>query len=83
MQKFLKNYDICARVDERAETTGKKIRDAEISKSPYIIIVGEKEKEEGNISVRKHGGEKLGSMNTKELIEIINKEIEKLIEFKN
>ena len=51
VSELLKNYDICGPIDERAETTGKKIRDAEVSKIPFIIILGDKEKEQKNISV--------------------------------
>ena len=75
---FLKNYDICGPTDERAETTGKKIRDAEVSKYPFIIIVGEQEKNESMISVRKHGGEILGKMTVNNFKELILKEINNL-----
>jgi threonyl-tRNA synthetase len=76
---LLNNSDIRALVDERAEKAGRKIRDAEISKSPYMLIVGEKEKNEHTVSVRKHGGEDLGSMKIEEFIKIINEEIDSLI----
>ena len=79
--KLLKNSDICGLVDERAETTGRKIRDAEVSKIPYIIIIGQQEKEKEIISVRKHGGEDLGVMKSEELIKMIKKEIDSLITF--
>ena len=59
---LLNNSDIRALVDERAEKAGRKIRDAEVSKVPYMLIVGEKEASEGTVSVRKHGGEDLGSI---------------------
>ena len=81
--KLLKNHDICGRIDERSEKTGRKIRDAEVSKTPYMIIVGEKEQEEENISVRKHGGEDLGKMKIDTLIDTINKEIEQVTKFNN
>tara|TARA_B100000683_G_scaffold117803_1_gene115813 strand:- start:4701 stop:6644 length:1944 start_codon:yes stop_codon:yes gene_type:complete len=81
--QLLKNYDICGRIDERSEKTGRKIRDAEVSKIPYMIIVGEKEQEEETISVRKHGGENLGNMKVDTLIDTINKEIEKVTKFNN
>lgn len=71
---FLKKYDIRAFVDERAEKTGKKIRDAEIAKIPYMLIVGEKEAESGEVSVRRHGGEDLGSMNREAFAEQIKQE---------
>ena len=76
---LLNNYDIRGLIDTRAEKAGRKIRDAEVSKVPYMLIVGEKEESEGKVSVRKHGGEDLGSMKTDKFIEHINLEIEKLI----
>jgi threonyl-tRNA synthetase len=83
VSQLLKNYDICGPIDHRAETTGRKIRDAEISKVPYIIIVGEREGNEGTISVRKHGGEDLGSIKVDGLVKIITEEINNLITFNN
>ena len=81
--QLLKNYDICGRIDERSEKTGRKIRDAEVSKTPYMIIVGEKEQEEKTISVRKHGGEDLGNMKINTLIDTIKKQIEEVTKFNN
>tara|TARA_B100000902_G_scaffold389856_1_gene437767 strand:- start:42595 stop:44532 length:1938 start_codon:yes stop_codon:yes gene_type:complete len=78
--QLLKNYDICGRIDQRSEKTGRKIRDAEISKTPYMLIVGEIEEKENSVSVRKHGGENLGIMKTKDFIKTINKEIKKELE---
>ena len=75
VHQLLKNYDICGPIDDRAETTSKKIRDAEVSKVPYIIIVGNKEEQNKTISVRKHGGTDLGEIKTDELINLIKKEI--------
>ena len=83
IMQLLKNYDICGRIDQRSETTGRKIRDAEVSKTPYMIIVGEKEESEGTVSVRKHGGDDLGSMKIDTLIDSINKEIEEITKFNN
>ena len=83
LSQFLKKYDICGPIDKRAEKTGRKIRDAEVSKSPYIIIVGEREEKEKTITVRKHGGENLGEMTKEEFKNLINKEIKKLITFNN
>ena len=71
----LENNEIRALVDYRNETMGKKIRDAEMNKIPYMIIIGEQEAENGTISVRKHGGEDLGSMNIEAFSELITKEI--------
>ncbi len=83
VSQFLKKYDICGPIDYRAETTSRKIRDAEVSKSPYIIIVGEKEKEADKISVRKHGGEDLGFISLEKFKDLIKKEITKLTGFNN
>jgi len=72
----LKNYEIRAQLDNRSETVGKKIREAEVEKIPYMLIVGEKERDNGTVSVRKHGGEDLGEMT----LEQFNGEIQKAIE---
>ena len=71
----LKISDIRAEIDDRSEKTGRKIRDAEVRKIPFMLIVGEREAAERKISVRRHGGEDLGSMNIQEFINIVNKEI--------
>ncbi len=74
---ILKKHDIRALIDDRSEKTGKKIRDAELKKLPLMLIVGEKEQAENTVSVRKQGGEDLGTMSVESLTEWINKEIEK------
>jgi len=66
-------------VDNRAETMGKKIREAEMNKLPYMLIVGEQEEKDGTISVRKHGGEDLGSMSVAAFAELVQKEISETI----
>ena len=71
----LNNYDIRGLIDNRDEKIGKKIRDAEIKKIPFMLIVGEKEQEEGKVSVRKHGEGDLGSMTIESFTEIMQKEI--------
>ncbi|HIE74455.1 MAG TPA: threonine--tRNA ligase, partial [Flavobacteriales bacterium] len=83
VSQLLKNYDICGPIDHRAETTGRKIRDAEVSKIPYIIIVGEKEEKEEIIAIRKHGGEDLGTMSVDDFKDLIKTEIDNLITFNN
>ena len=83
VKQLLKNYDICGPIDKRAETTSRKIRDAEVSKIPFIIVVGEREEAENKITVRKHGGENVGSISTKVFIEMLQKEIDELIKFNN
>jgi len=80
--KLLKNYDIRGLVDERAEKVGRKIRDAELNKIPYMLIVGEKEAKEKVISVRQQGAGDLGTFTVNEFKEIISKNIsESLINF--
>ena len=71
----LKDSDICGLIDFRDEKIGRKIRDAEVKKIPYMLIVGEKEAAEGLVSVRKHGEGDLGSMTIEEFAEKIKKEI--------
>ncbi|MFD0962529.1 threonine--tRNA ligase [Pseudofulvibacter geojedonensis] len=72
---LLENHEIRALVDNRNETMGKKIREAEMNKIPYMLIVGEQEAENGTISVRKHGGEDIGSISVEEFSAIVNSEI--------
>jgi len=71
----LKDSDICGLIDFRDEKIGRKIRDAEVKKIPYMLIVGEKETAEGLVSVRKHGTGDLGSMSIEEFKKQIIKEI--------
>jgi threonyl-tRNA synthetase len=71
----LKDSDICGLIDFRDEKIGRKIRDAEVKKIPYMLIVGEKEEAEGTVSVRRHGEGDLGSMSIEDLKEKITKEI--------
>ncbi|WP_370214937.1 threonine--tRNA ligase [Mesoflavibacter profundi] len=74
---LLENNEIRAIIDNRSETIGKKIREAELNKTPFMIIIGEQEEKENKISVRKHGGEDLGMISVEEFSEIINSEINK------
>ncbi len=60
--KRLKKYDIRAELDERGEKIGRKIRDTELAKIPYMLIVGEKETADGTVSVRRHGEGDKGAM---------------------
>lgn len=71
----LENHEIRALLDVRNETVGKKIREAEMNKIPFMLIVGEKEEEQNTISVRKHGGEDLGMLSLKEFANLVEKEI--------
>ncbi|WP_179346412.1 threonine--tRNA ligase [Winogradskyella ursingii] len=74
---LLENAEIRALTDNRNETVGKKIREAEMQKFPYMIIVGEQEEEDNTITVREHGGEDLGTISAKDFIEIINRKVNK------
>jgi len=80
---FLNNCDIRTLVDERNEKVGKKIRDNEMKRIPYLLIVGEKESENETVSVRKQGGEDAGEMSLSNFAEHINKEVEELTSTKN
>ena len=81
---LLEKSEIRALVDKRSEKTGRKIRDAEVSKIPFMLIVGEKEENEGTVSVRKHGAGDIGTFSIEEFISLIKEEINKtVIEFKN
>ncbi len=71
----LENDEIRALLDIRNETVGKKIREAEMNKIPFMLIVGEKEEKENRISVRKHGGEDLGSISLTDFVHLVEKEI--------
>ena len=78
--KLIKNYEIRAHIDVRTETIGKRIRETEISKVPFMLIIGEKEKNNNSVSVRKHGGENLGSMEIKSFCELIKTLVKKELE---
>ena len=73
-QKGLRGY-----VDDRSEKIGKKIRDTELAKIPFMLIIGEKEAESGQVSVRKQGEGDLGSFSTEGFAELIEKEIKELV----
>ena len=62
VSQLLENHDICGLIDDRNEKTGKKIRDAELKKLPFMLIVGENEENNGTISVRRRGEGDLGEM---------------------
>jgi threonyl-tRNA synthetase len=76
---LLENNEIRALVDNRNETIGKKIREAEMQKYPYMIIIGENEESENKISVRQHGGEDLGLISIETFSEVIKSEISKTL----
>ena len=72
---LLNNSDIRASIDDRNETIGKKIRENELKRMPFQLIVGEKEASSNSVSVRKQGGEDLGAMQVEEFIKLIKDEI--------
>lgn len=76
---LLENNEIRALTDHRNETIGKKIRDAEINKIPYMIIVGEQEEKDNTISVRKHGEGDLGTITIEDFTNLINSEISRTL----
>ncbi|MBD0777720.1 threonine--tRNA ligase [Maribacter sp. ANRC-HE7] len=73
--KSLENNEIRALIDNRNETVGKKIREAEMSKTPFMLIVGESEEENNTIAIRKHGGDDLGSITVQDFVDLVTKEI--------
>jgi threonyl-tRNA synthetase len=77
---LLENNEIRALIDGRSETMGKKIRDAEVKKIPFMIIVGEQEEKTNTISVRRHGGENLGSTTIEAFKKLIDADISKTLE---
>ena len=78
---LLENSEIRASVDNRNETIGRKIREAEVQKYPYMLIVGDEEEKNGTISVRKHGQEGKGNITVtiEEFVRIVNEEISKTL----
>ncbi len=74
--KQLNEADIRTIIDDRSEKTGRKIRDAEVSKIPFMLIVGEQEEGDGMVSVRKHGAGDLGMFKIEDFITKIHEEVE-------
>lgn len=71
----LNKADIRGPLDDRNEKVGKKIRDAEMKKIPYMLVVGEQEMMEEAVAVRKHGGEELGKMKLEEFISYFKEQV--------
>ena len=73
-----------ALLDARSETVGRKIREAEMNKLPFMLIVGDQEMAQGTIAVRRHGGEDLGSISVEDFASLISSEINSTLKpFKN
>jgi len=75
--ELLNNSDICTLIDERNEKIGKKIRDNELKRIPYLLIVGEKEEQSGTISVRRQGEGDKGAMTPEEFVKYVKSEIKR------
>ena len=74
VSEFLENHDISGQIDDRNEKTGKKIRDAELNKIPFMLVVGENEEKDGTISVRRRGEGDLGVMSMEDFVSYFKKE---------
>jgi len=79
VNELLSLNEFTGKVDHRDEKIGRKIRDAEINKIPYMLIVGEKEADSETVSLRQQGEGDIGSFNRDKLIQFFNEEIEKSI----
>jgi threonyl-tRNA synthetase len=77
--KSLISYDIRALVDERNEKVGKKIRDAEMEKVPYMLVVGEEEQGAGTVSARKKGEGDIGSLTIADFANKVNDEVKAML----
>ncbi len=71
----LKKWDIRAEIDDRSEKIGKKIRDTELMKVPYMLVIGEKEVAENKVSIRRQGKGDLGAKDADEFINAVKEEI--------
>jgi threonyl-tRNA synthetase len=76
VSSFLKNYDIRTLIDERSEKIGKKIRDSELKRIPYLLIIGEKEQESNAVSVRRQGEGDKGVMSLEEFAKFLQAEVQ-------
>jgi threonyl-tRNA synthetase len=79
--KFLNNYDIRTLIDTRNEKIGKKIRDNELKKIPYLVVAGEKEEAEGTVAVRRQGEGDQGTMKMEEFKDFVTNEVKKQLEY--
>ncbi|CCZ80324.1 threonine--tRNA ligase [Odoribacter laneus] len=76
LSELLNNSDIRTALDDRNEKIGRKIRDNELKKIPYLLVVGENEAKENRVSVRRQGQGDMGAMRVEEFIELIKKEVD-------
>ncbi len=77
--KYLDSVGVRGTIDDRNEKIGRKIRDNELKRVPYMVIVGEKESEEGLVSMRKQGGGEQATMSMQDFATRINKEVEDML----
>ena len=83
VSNFLNNCDIRAQVDDRNEKIGRKIRDNELKRIPFLLIVGEKEQQEGKVSVRVQGEGDKGVMTQQEFADMVTECVKKEVEALN
>ena len=83
MQQYLESVDVRAIVDNRNEKIGRKIRDNEIKRIPYMVIVGEKEEADGTVAMRQQGGGEQAVMSLEDFGKRINDEVAKMLEATN
>ena len=76
VSNYLKNYDIRTLIDERSEKIGKKIRDSELKRIPYLLIIGEKEQESNTVSVRRQGEGDKGVMSMEDFADFLQSEVQ-------
>jgi threonyl-tRNA synthetase len=79
VKEYLRLHDVRALVDDRNEKIGRKIRDNEMKRIPYMLIVGEKEAENGEVSVRKQGEGDQGTMKFEDFAKKVNEEVQNMI----
>lgn len=80
VKQQLEDNDLRGTIDDRNEKAGKKIRDAELSKIPYMLVVGETEETQQTVAVRKHGAGDIGVMTISNFVKVVNDEIKALID---
>ena len=83
VQQYLESVDVRAIVDNRNEKIGRKIRDNEIKRIPYMVIVGEKEEADGTVAMRQQGGGEQAVMSLEDFGKRINDEVAKMLEATN
>ena len=81
--RFFDNNGVRATIDDRNEKIGRKIRDNELKRVPYMVIVGEKESAEGLVSMRKQGGGEKATMTQQEFVDRVNGEVAEMLEATN